>query len=80
MKETRRMNTREYWLGLQLIPGLGLVSQQRLLQAFGSPENIFQVPERELSNVENIGSKKAHIIKNFDIRNSVERELKLMSL
>jgi len=79
MKETRRMNIREYWLGLHLVPGLGSVSQQRLLQAFGSPENIFRVSEHELSKVENIGSKKAHMIKIFDIRSSVERELKLMS-
>jgi DNA processing protein len=31
----------ESWLGLSLIPGLGGESLRKLLQAFGSPENIF---------------------------------------
>lgn len=38
----------ESWLGLSLIPGLGGESLRKLLQAFGSPENIFAASHSSL--------------------------------
>lgn len=39
------------WLTLSQIPGLGNESLRRLLQAFGSPENVFLAPISELNRI-----------------------------
>jgi DNA processing protein len=41
----------ESWLALSLIPGLGAESQRKLLQAFGSPANIFAASHGSLKNL-----------------------------
>ncbi|MGA1825317.1 MAG: DNA-processing protein DprA [bacterium] len=73
------METREYMLGLQLIPGLGPVTHRKLLEAFGSHEDIFSASEQQLSQVENIGAQRAHVIKNFNVSEAVDRERARMS-
>jgi DNA processing protein len=48
------------------VPDLGPVSQRLLLQAFGSPENVFRASSAELATVDGIGRKRAESIKSFD--------------
>ena len=79
MKKVWKMNSREYWLGLQLIQGLGPVTHQKLLRRFGSVENIFHAKEHELSAIDNIGTKRANMLIKFDLTGKVDRELTLMS-
>lgn len=49
------MDDREYWLSLNLVPGLGLDKLRKLVNAFGTAKNIFLKDKKELSKV--IGSK-----------------------
>ncbi len=45
------MEDREYWLSLNLVPGLGLDKLRKLIKAFGSAKNIFSKNKKELTKV-----------------------------
>ena len=49
-----------YWIWLSLIPNLGSIKKQRLLQSFKTPEKIFLASKDELLKVEGIGEKIAN--------------------
>jgi DNA processing protein len=69
------MSDLKYWLALNFIPDIGPVLAGRLLSAFGSPENIFQVSVRELKQVEDIGETRAKNIISFNQWDIVDREI-----
>lgn len=69
------MSDLKYWLALNFIPDIGPVSAGRLLSAFGSPENIFQMSVRELKQVEDIGENRAKNIAAFNRWDLVDREI-----
>ena len=62
------------WLRLNLVRGLGPRSQQKLLQAFGSPANVFAQSRESLQRVSGIGSRIIEGILSTD-RQAAEQEL-----
>ncbi len=60
-----------------MVLGVGKTLFHRLVEALGSPENVFTASSGELMRVEGIGQKTAAEIKNFKIDDYVEREFRL---
>lgn len=67
-----------YWIWLSLIPNLGSIKKQRLLQSFKTPEKIFLASKQELLKVEGIGDKIANEILDNNIRKSVKNHITYM--
>jgi DNA processing protein len=64
-----------YWVALNRIPGLGKIGRIRLLQAFGSPEAVFQADPDRLEEVEGIRRNTASAIAGHKKDEGIEREL-----
>ena len=64
-----------FWLALSLIPGIGSILIQRLLDQFKTPEAVFRAPMKELLNIEGLGKKVACEIQKGPLERGVEREL-----
>ncbi|MBI4838221.1 MAG: DNA-protecting protein DprA [Nitrospirae bacterium] len=69
------MSDLKYWLALNLLPDIGPFYARRLLSAFGSPENIFQMPAGELKKIEGIGENRAKSIAGFRQWDIVDKEI-----
>jgi len=67
-----------YWLALSLIPGIGSILIQRLLDQFKTPEAVFRAPMKELLKIEGLGKKVACEIQKGPLERGVERELSLL--
>jgi DNA processing protein len=67
-----------HWLALNFIPGVGPVLIKALLERFGSPKRIFRASRSELARVDGIGERLAELIKETDVQEKVQRELKLI--
>ncbi|MBW1722294.1 MAG: DNA-protecting protein DprA [Deltaproteobacteria bacterium] len=49
-----KKNTTASWISLSLIPGLGNIAFKNLLEAFGSPENVFRARLKDLLSVKGV--------------------------
>ncbi len=72
------MDKRFYWLALKFVPGIGNTAYRRLLERFGTPENVFRATKKELLRIEAIQKKSIPVIVNFDLAKEVDRELTLI--
>jgi DNA processing protein len=66
-----------YWLALKQIEGVGNVNFMVLLDAVGSPQDIFSSPAHTLRSIPGIGQKTAARIKAFTGWGKIEKELEL---
>ncbi|MBE9546253.1 MAG: DNA-protecting protein DprA, partial [Proteobacteria bacterium] len=67
----------KYWLALKFVNGVGSVGFKNLIEAFGSPENVFNAPFNTLKVIPGIAQKTARKIKDFNDWQKVYRELEL---
>lgn len=67
-----------YWLALSLIPGIGSILIQRLLERFKTPDAVFRAPMKELLKIEGLGKKVAGEIQKGPLERVVKRELSLL--
>ncbi|MFH1081008.1 MAG: DNA-processing protein DprA [Pseudomonadota bacterium] len=65
----------KYWIALKWVEGVGNVGFKTLLNAFGSPRQVFDAPFSMLKVVPGIGEKAARQIKDFSNWKQVEKEL-----
>ena len=70
--------SQKYWVGLNMVLGVGKTLSHRLVKAMGSPKNVFHASRKELMEVERVGDKVARQILDFDLERSVEREYQLI--
>jgi DNA processing protein len=63
------------WLALNRIDGLGKVCYARLIEKFGSPENVFQADLEGLQSIEGIRKNTALAIVKFKKAEKIDREL-----
>jgi len=70
--------SKKYWIGLNMVLGVGKTLCHRLVKAFGSPEKVFHASRKELMGVERVGDKVARQILNFDLEQSLKREYQLV--
>ncbi len=71
------MKEKDFWIALNLVPGLGKTLFYRLIKFFGAAENIFTAKEGDLRKVEGIGVGLAGEILRFDFLKKSEKEKKL---
>ncbi|MFQ5841547.1 MAG: DNA-processing protein DprA [Thermodesulfobacteriota bacterium] len=72
------MKDQFYWLALNFIPGVGPILIKTLLNRFGDAKRVFAASRRELARVDGIGERLAGVIKATDVREKVNRELRLI--
>ena len=65
----------KYWIALKWTEGVGNVGFKALLEAFGSPRQVFDAPFSMIKAVPGIGAKAARQIKDFSDWEKVEHEL-----
>ena len=70
-------DTLKYWLALKFIEDIGNVTYIHLIDAFGSPRNVFHAPVNTLTKVPRITRKIASDIKGFSNWEKVEKEYDL---
>ena len=61
-----------------MVLGVGKTLFHRLVNALGTPQNVFHASKRDLTQVEGIGNKTAEQILRFDLERNLEREYRLM--
>ena len=66
---------KKYWLALNTVNGLGIAGQKALIQAFGSPEQVFRSSIAALCSVSGIGKTLALRIRNFQDWNGIDKAL-----
>ncbi len=64
-----------HWVALSMAPGVGSVLFKRLLEAFGSPQEVLRASAKELRRVEGIGPKVISALGRFNWHRRVEKEL-----
>lgn len=74
---TMSYDTLKYWLALKFIEDIGNVTYIHLIDAFGSPRDVFDAPVDTLTKVPRITKKIASAIKGFDNWEKVESEYSL---
>lgn len=65
----------QYWIALKWVEGVGNVGFKSLLEAFGSPRQVFAAPLSLLKTVPGIGEQTARQIKDFSNWEKVEKEM-----
>ena len=70
--------SQKYWVGLNMVLGVGKILFHRLVKSLGSPKRVFHASRKELMGVERIGDKIARQILEFDLERSIEREYQLV--
>lgn len=70
--------SKKYWIGLNMVLGVGKTLCHRLVKAFGSPKKVFHASRRELIEVERVGDKVARQILDFDLEHTLKREYQLV--
>ena len=68
----------KYWVWLSLIPNLGSVKKQKLLEKFKMPEIIYQQSKNSLMTVEGIGEKIAENILDKTIKQKLNMHLEFL--
>lgn len=70
------MDEEFHWVALALIPGVGARTFHRLLQRFGSPEQVFAASRRTLEEIPGLKQKSVEVIKSRTVvEESTRREL-----
>ena len=69
--------SKKYWIGLNMVLGVGKTLCHRLVKAFGSPQKVFHASRKELMEVERVGDKVARQILGFDLEQNLRREYQL---
>lgn len=69
------LEEKKYWIALNMVPGVGSVTYQKLLNTFKSPEQVFSASLYALTKIPGIHAKTAQKILNFGFPDHVKREL-----
>ncbi len=70
---------KKYWIWFSLIPNLGSIKKQELLNIYKDPERIFYLKENELLKVKGIGENTVKTILDKNIRHSIYKHIDYMS-
>lgn len=69
------IEAKKYWIALNMISGVGAITYRKLLNAFGSPEQVFSAPSHLLKTIPGISAKVVQNIVSFGFPDRVKQEL-----
>lgn len=72
------LEQKKYWIWLSLIPNLGSIKKQRLLEQYKNPEKIYNLTYQELIKVKGIGENLAKTILDEKIRKVIPKHIEYM--
>lgn len=72
------MTNLESWIALSMVPEIGNITFRKLLSVYGTPDEVFKAPLKDLSRTEGVGEKRARHIKSFSHWEDVDKQLKLL--
>ena len=78
MIDRNDLESKKYWIGLNMVLGVGRTLCHRLVKSFGSPDKVFLASRRELMGIERVGDKVARQIFDFDMEQTLKREYQLV--
>ncbi len=78
MGEGNLQKSRDYWVILNMIPGVGSLTVEKLLQRFGTPEGILSASSKDLQKVEGVGRELAGRIAGWKGTVDIKKELELL--
>ena len=76
--EVNRIEEKEYKIWISLIKNLGIRKYEKLIQKFGSKQELFKAKKETIEKVNGIGEKLANFISNEDIKKDIKRHLRFM--
>ncbi len=68
----------KYWIWLSLIPNLGSIKKQKLLNQLKTPEQIYKATKQELTKIEGIGEQTAEQILNPNIKQEIQKHIEYL--
>ncbi len=68
------LETKKYWIALNMVPGVGAITYRKLLNAFQTPEGVFSAPPHLLRAIPGIHEKAVNHILRFEVTASLEKE------
>lgn len=69
------LETKKYWIALNMVPGVGAVTYRKLLNTFQNPEQVFSASLHAIRKIPGIHEKTARAIVNFGFPDQVKKEL-----
>lgn len=69
------LEAKKYWIALNMVPGVGAITYRKLLNACGSPEQVFSASPSMLNRVPGVSEKIVRNILDFGFPDRVKREL-----
>lgn len=69
------LETKQHWIALNMVPGVGPITYRKLLNAFETPEQVFAASPHQLQAIPGISDKVVRHILNFGIPDRVKQEL-----
>lgn len=74
----KNLVNKKYWIWLSLIPNLGSITKQKLLQKYKNPETIYKLTYEQLIEVNGIGDKIANSILDEKTKKEVTKHIEYM--
>ena len=68
------LDARKYWLGLNMVPGVGAVTYRKLLNVFHDPEEVFSAHFSSFRSIPGLPEKTIANIVQFDVERAVQQE------
>ena len=59
------MTNLESWIALSMVPEIGNITFKKLLSVYGTPDEVFKVPLKDLSRTKGVGKKEPTILRIF---------------
>lgn len=77
-RKEKKIEEKIYKVWISLIDNLGIKRYQKLIQSFGSREQLWKAKKEQLKKIEGIGEKLSQVISSEEIKKDVLRHLKYM--
>lgn len=68
------LDARKYWIGLNMVPGVGAITYRKLLNAFHDPQKVFSASPASFRSIPGLAEKTIANILQFDVERAVQQE------
>ena len=68
------LDARKYWIGLNMVPGVGAITYRKLLNAFHDPQKVFSASPASFRLIPGLAEKTIANILQFDVERAIQQE------